>query len=426
MKEELLHHIWKYRLFASHQLTDTEGSTIDIIDVGHHNLDAGPDFINAKIKIGDTLWAGNVEIHKKASDWNTHKHPTIPAYNSVILHVVAECNTDIFTQEGRKIPQLKLPLTPALLEQWQQLEHSPHKIACHLHLHRISDMIKTSWLEALVIERLETKASRIDSLLEQNKNNWEETFYQTLARNFGFGLNSDPFEWLAKSLPINYIAKHKNQLLQIEALLFGQSGLLQLSQATDDYTVQLKNEYAFLQQKFSLTPIDGSLFKMMRLRPANFPHIRLAQLAQLIHTSSKLFSHIVENPTYSSLKKMFAVSTSPYWETHYTFGEVSPRKTKKLGEKAINSIIINTIVPILFAYAKRKNNDELQEKSVHLLESCAAEDNSIVRNWQEMGFTATSAYQTQALIQLQKQYCQTKKCLYCRFGHKLLQLSLQP
>ncbi len=426
MKEELLHHIWKYRLFATHQLADTDGASIDIIDVGHHNMDAGPDFINAKIKIGDTLWAGNVEIHKKSSDWNTHKHPTNPAYNSVILHVATECNTDVFTADGRKIPQLQLAITPSLVEQWKKLEESGKKVRCQGQLHPISNIIKNTWLDALVIERLANKASRIDDLLEQNKNNWEETFYHTLARNFGFGLNNDPFQWLAKSLPLNHIAKHKNQLLQLEALLFGQSGLLQLSQATDEYTLQLKKEYAFLQQKFSLTPIDGSLFKMMRLRPANFPHIRLAQLAQLIHTSSKLFSHILENPSYPSIKKLFTVSTSPYWETHYTFGEISPRKTKKLGERAIDSIVINTVVPILFAYAKRKNIDELQEKSVHLLESCAAEDNSIVRNWQEMGFTATSAYQTQAFIELQQQYCETKKCLYCRFGHKLLQLSLQP
>ncbi|MBP6231276.1 MAG: DUF2851 family protein [Paludibacteraceae bacterium] len=426
MKEEFLHHIWKHRLFTSHTIFDKEGKNIEIIDVGYHNHDAGPDFVNAKIKIGDTLWAGNVEIHIKSSDWNAHKHAENTAYNSVILHVVTENNADVFTSDGRKIPQIQLLFPKSLSEQWEKLATSTNKVSCSEQIHSVPNMLKISWLESLVIERLETKANRIEDLLEQNKNNWEETFYITLARSFGFGINNDPFEWLAKSLPLAYLGKHKDNILQIEALLLGQSGLLQLSDATDAYTVQLKKEYAFLQQKFSLTPIDGILFKMLRLRPANFPHIRLAQFAQLIHQSSKLFSHIVENPDYMTVKKLFSVSTSSYWETHYTFGESSAKRTKKLGEKAIDIILINTVVPILFAYAKRKNLEDLQEKAVHLLESCAAENNSIVRNWQEMGFQSDSAYNTQALIQLQRNYCDVKKCLYCRFGHKLLQLSLQP
>ncbi len=425
VKEEFLHHIWQYRLYPSHQLTDNQGNKLEIIDPGKYNGNAGPDFINAKIKIGDTLWAGNVEIHKQSTDWHTHKHDQNTAYNSVVLHVVLQINALTKDANGRIIPQLILPIHQSVSQQWETLITQKQVIRCSSQLHQLSDFSKHNWIDALVLQRLEAKTARIEQLLQINNSNWEETFYYTLARNFGFGINNEPFEWLAKALPLTYISKHKDNLVQIEAMLFGQSGLLALNKKHDDYTNLLEKEYAFLQQKFNLKPIDGNVFKLMRLRPANFPHIRLAQFASLIHQSSKLFSQIIEEPEYNALRKLFQVKVSSYWEQHYTFGELSVKRQKHLGDKALDNIIINTIVPMLFAYGKRKNRYELQEKALHLLEQCVAEDNRIIREWSKVGLKTATAYDTQALIQLNNEYCVEKKCLFCRFGHQLLQLSLK-
>ena len=425
LKEDFLQHLWQFKLFDQNNLQVTECESLEIIDVGQRNTDAGPDFLNAKIKIDDTIWAGNVEIHTKSSDWVQHKHHQDAVYDSVILHVVAQMNADVFSSSNRKIPQLQLCFSDNLRTQFEKLTENQTNIRCYKEINKIPSFLKTSWLNRLTIERLEEKSNAIFESLEQNKNNWEETFYVTLARNFGFGLNNDPFELLAKSLPLSYLGKHKDNLLQIEALLFGQSGLLAECEKDDTYTLSLKKEYLFLQQKFNLTPINGTMFKLLRLRPANFPHIRIAQFAKLIYQSSKLFSKLVENPNYETAHSFFAVSPSTYWETHYTLGEESPKRTKKLGKKTIDILLINTVVPTIFSYAKKKNDEDLKEKAISLLEKIPAEKNSIVRNWEELGLKTLSAFDTQAFIQLQKKYCNTKKCLYCQFGHKILEISTQ-
>jgi len=275
----------------------------------------------------------------------------------------------------------------------------------------------------LLTERLESKMSAITDLLTENNQHWEDAFYITLARNFGFGTNSQAFEGLAKSLPLSALGKHKDQLFQLEALLFGQAGLLE-EEALDDYAAKLKQEYEILRTKFTLQPMDGSRWKLLRLRPDNFPHVRIAQFARLIHTSSKLFSKIVENPDSDYLRGMFACEPSTYWETHYLFKHESAKKSKKLGIQSINGILINTVVPFLFTYAHQKNNQDFKDKAIQLLEQIPLERNSITAGWQNLGLKSESAYDSQALLQLKKQYCDQKKCLRCRIGHKVLTLTV--
>jgi len=421
MNEKLLHYIWQHKLYTAHALKTAEGETIEVIDPGKLNTDAGPDFFNAKLKIGDTLWAGNVEVHINASDWIKHKHDIDTVYDSVILHVVNYIDVPIYRSNGEAIPQAQLIFPTEIEQRYEELLANTQWVPCANKLNEVDDIFIHSCLSAALTERLTNKSEAIFNLLEENKNNWEETFYIILARSFGFSTNSDAFELLAKSLPLSCLGKHKDNLFQIEALLFGQSGLLQLKKKEPDvYQRSLQKEYDFLQAKFNLTPIDGKLWKMLRLRPTNFPYLRIAQFAALVHQSSKLFSKIVENPSLRELQKLFNCEPSDYWMSHYLFGEICPVKSKKLGKTAIDILLINTVVPFLFCYGQSKQNEALQDIALSLLEELPAEKNNITENWSLLGIKATSAFDSQALIQLKKQYCDDKKCLRCRIGHKVL------
>ncbi len=419
--EKFLHYIWQYKLFSTHLLQTEASEKVEIIDIGKPNTDAGPDFFNAKLKIGETLWAGNVEIHLNSSDWNKHGHHKNPAYDSVILHVVHEIDCPVYRTNGETIPQMQLCFPNEIIQRYQNLQGKKSWISCEEQLLNADKFLFAQWINRILIERLETKSKAIFTLLEQNKNNWEEAFYITLARNFGFGTNGDTFEQLARALPLSCLGKHKDNLFQIEALLFGQSGLLSLpKENADEYQQSLQKEYDFLRSKFTLTPIDGNIWKLLRLRPSNFPHIRIAQFAGLIHKSSKLFSKIIENHTLENLRKLFVCETSEYWKTHYLFGEKSNSRNKKIGETAINTILINTVVPFLFCYGKNKQNADLQDAALSLLENLPVEQNSITLHFAELGIFAKSAYDSQALIQLKKRYCDDKKCLQCQIGHKIM------
>ncbi len=422
MSEKLLHFIWQHKLFIPNNLTTTDGQEIEVLDVGKLNSDAGPDFFNAKIKIGETTWAGNVEIHINASDWEKHKHHTDKAYDSVILHLVAVSDKAVQRTNGEKIPQAVLLFPEHIEKNYLNIKENKSQIPCANKLQELDSFLLSSWLHACLTERLSQKADKIFSLLSENNNNWEEAFYITLARNFGFGKNNDAFERLAKSIPLSYLGKHKNNLLQIEAILFGQSGLLKEIDTKDDYVISLEKEYKFLKSKFNLSPLDKSIWKLLRLRPSNFPHVRIAQFAGLIHQSSKLFSKIIENPKLDSLNTLFQCEPSSYWQTHYLFGEESPEKGKKIGKKGIEIILINTVVPFLFCYGKSQDNIELREKAINLLEEIPSEKNSIINQWQELGINSKSAYDSQALIQLKTNYCDNKNCLRCRIGHKVLSI----
>jgi len=419
MKESILQYVWQHKLFTAHDLLTSEGEKVEVIDVGKYNTDAGPDFFNAKIRIGETLWAGNVEIHEHSSDWVKHNHHSDKAYDSVILHVVDRADVDVCRIDGTRIPQLELVYPKQIETNYQQLISEQKWIPCADKIGVVPSVFIQNWKNALLIERLEQKMKAIEFLLGESNQHWEEAFYITLARSFGFGMNSQAFETLAKSLPLQALGKHKNQLFQLEAMLFGQAGLLNV-EAADEYTAKLKQEYDFLRTKFTLQPMDSSQWKLLRLRPDNFPHVRIAQFAALIHSSSKLFSKMVENPDINYLRKIIVCEPSVYWQTHYLFAHESAPHKKKLGIQSINGILINAVVPFLFCYAYQKSDEDLKEKALQLLEQLPAERNAIIMGWQQLGIKCESAFDSQALLQLKKQYCDEKKCLRCRIGHKVL------
>ena len=424
MKESILHYIWQYKLFPAHNLKTTDNEPVEVIDVGQYNTDAGPDFFNAKIKINDTLWAGNVEIHRLSSDWNKHNHNNNKAYDSVILHIVEKADIDVFRKNRKKIPQMELTIPEYIERNYEELLREKKWIACEDKINSVSGIFIESWKNALLAERLKQKTQAIEQLLQANNRHWEDSFYIVLARNFGFGTNSQAFEELAKSLPLNILAKHKNNLFQLEALLFGQAGLLPEKPA-DDYTKGLNKEYDFLASKYNLEKkLDVSRWKLLRLRPVNLPHVRIAQFAALIHSSNKLFSKILDDIEIRNLRSLFVCEPSVYWQSHYTFSEeIGEKHSKKLGKQAADTILINTAVPFLFAYASKKENQELKDRAIRLLEQIPAEKNTIITNWKNIGITCHSAYDSQALLQLKKNYCDEKKCIHCRIGHKVLTIN---
>jgi len=419
MREDLLHYVWQYGLFATESLKTTDGEPVEIIDRGKKNEDAGPDFFNAKIKIDETLWAGNVEIHLSSADWNRHNHHNDKSYNSVILHVVEKADRNVYRQNGENIPQLKITIRKDVKERYELLLSSKEWIRCESLWKQLSPEFLKIYLNKLLHERFVRKTDAILAHLAQNNNDWEETFYVFLAKNFGMNINSLPFEMLAKSLPLICLGKHKNNLVQIKAMLFGQAGLLG-DEADDEYFRLLRKEYVFLRQKFSLSPIDASLWKFAKMRPVNFPTVRIAQFAALIHHSCKLFSQLLETDDLARLRGFFLHEPSGYWESHYSFGEISPKRKKVIGEKSIDILLINTVIPFLFAYSIKKDNPEMLERAYSLLERIAPEQNSIIEKWKQMGVNIQNGYDTQALLELKKQYCDEKKCLQCGIGYKLL------
>jgi len=420
MKEEFLQFIWKHRLFVNHNLKTTDGRQVEIISIGHPNPDSGPDFFNARIRIEDTTWAGNIEVHQKSSHWYRHKHNTDAAYNNVILHVVELCDSPVLVN-SQAIPTLEIAFPKKILANYEKLLSSEKWIPCEEKLQEYDPVILRFWFSALMIERLESKIDDILIILKQNNNNWNETFYQLLSRNFGMKTNALPFELLARSLPLNLLSKHKNNLFQLEALLFGQSGLLNETLLGDDYFLSLRKEYSYLYKKYGLSGIETHLWKFMRMRPINFPTIRIAQLAQLIHHSSALFSRILETEKLDELQKLFDVTASEYWDTHHSFNKISKDDhPKKLGETAFNNLVINTIVPILFVYGDQHLDQAMKDRALLLLEKLDPESNQIVRKWNELGIDSHSAFETQALLQLKNKYCAYKKCLNCQLGAKII------
>ncbi|MDO5522975.1 MAG: DUF2851 family protein, partial [Bacteroidia bacterium] len=409
--EYLLHYVWKFRLFDSSNLQTVDGKKIEIIDPGIHNTDAGPDFFNAKIKIDDKLWAGNVEIHRSSDEWNKHRHHTDKSYNSVILHVVETVKGIVVNEKGLHVPQMKLTVPPNVKENADYLLKSNSNLPCKNQLPQVEKKIINSWLGVMGIERLERKTNDIFAHLSRFNNSWDQSFYVLLARNYGFGLNSDEFERMALSLPFSHIQKHSNSLFQVEALLFGQAGMLQDESVLDDYYLQLKNEYDFLRHKYQLKPVDG-FFKKLRVRPNAFPQVRIAQMAALLQQSGRLFSTILEKEDYKQLRLHFQAETSGYWQTHYSFGKESKKSKKYLGDSSLDIILINTVAPILFAYGRKTGQEKYCDRALHILESVKAERNAVVAEFRTAGISPSNAFDTQALIQLRKEYCDKRKCLY--------------
>ncbi len=417
--EKLLTYVWKHKLTLQQQQTTTDGCSLEIIDPGLYNSDAGPDFFNAKIKIDGVMWAGNVEIHSKSSDWYRHHHDSDPAYNSVILHVVGEMDREAICQSGHHPSHYVMSCPDSIQLNYLNLL-SKECCVCKSRLSLLDPILITSWKTALLAERLERKTNSISILLERNIDDWEDVLYQTMGRYFGFGINNDLFEQLTRSLPLTYIRKHRNSLLQIEALFFGQAGMLRQEDLHDRYAEDLKREYDFLQHKFGLIPLDTPLWKMLRLRPTNFPHVRIAELAAFVQKAENLFSRLIEAETLNDFRLLFKVAASRYWDTHYSFSHESPRGVKSIGKLATDVLIINVAVPLLFIYGRKNERPDIEERAFLLLEALPPEQNYIVYSWKEAGLKVDNAFDSQALIQLRKEYCDAKKCLHCRFGHKLL------
>ena len=421
MPEEFLQYIWENRLFTHENQQTANGEPLEIINVGKRNTDSGPDFFNARVKIDDTVWVGNIEIHRFASDWGRHNHNTDDAYNNVILHVAEVFDKPVYRNNGEEIPAMVLKYPAALKTNYQKLLDAKTWIACQSQFHKIDPIILQLGFNRLMIERLEEKTTEILNRLQQNNNDWNETFYQELARMFGFKVNAIPFEMLAKSLPVGILAKHKSSLFQLESLLFGNSGLLNEQLLGDDYYISLRNEYSFLYKKYQLKGIESHLWKFMRLRPGNFPTIRISQFAALIHKSHGLFSKILEIESLEDLKKLFEVQASEYWNSHYSFNKNSVRNSvKELGENSINTLIINIVIPFLFVYGEKQNKESLKNRSLEFLEQLPAEENSVIEKWKSLGVEARSAFESQALLQLKNKYCELKKCLNCQIGVKLV------
>lgn len=411
-------------------LLTTDGQQVEVIDPGLHNHNAGPDFFNAKLKIDGTLWVGNVEIHERASDWYQHGHQNDAAYDNVVLHVCEKVDTDkVRTSSGRLLPQVQVPVPPTVSKNYQQLLHADRYPPCYQIIPSISTLTIHSWMSALQTERLERKTVDIEHRVTRCNGSWEQVYFTTLARNFGFGINSDAFEQWALSLPLSAVDHHRDNLFQIEAIFLGQAGLLQEEAVperyreaafTEGYFSRLRNEYLYLQHKFSLQPIDYRQWRFLRLRPQNFPHIRIAQLARLYYERHASFSQIVECQSVKELEKALKTEATSYWQTHYVFGVVSPQNAKQLSVASRRLIIINTVVPMLFAYGRHRQDDRLCDRAFSLLEELQAEKNHITRMWNECGLSVETAGDSQALIQLKNEYCDRKDCLRCRIGYEYL------
>ncbi len=417
--EQLLHYVWKHKLFPLKPLETVQGENLEIIDPGTYNSNAGPDFFNAKIKLSGIVWVGNVEIHLQSSDWKRHGHHLDTNYNSVILHVASKIDTEVRRPNGEYIPQMELHCPPYLLENYRQLIETSHYPACYRLIPALPKLLLHSWLTRLQTERFEQKTARIYQLLERYEKNWEQVFFITLARNFGFGTNSEAFELWASTIPLYAVNKHRDSLFQIEAFFFGQAGLLQ-EIPSDDYTGRLIKEYAYLSHKFSLKPSENCRWKLLRMRPGNFPYIRIAQLASFYYRSEGLLSVLLETETLKGLRDILRGGTSEYWLTHYVFGEESPAQVKTISNSSIDLLVINTIIPFLYAYGKSNGHKLLLQRANKLLEELKPENNYIVRTWRECGLEASHAGDSQALIQLKKNYCDIRKCLYCRIGYEYL------
>ena len=427
--EELLHYTWKHKLFPLKELTTTDGRAVEIIDPGLHNHNSGPDFFNAKVRIGETLWVGNVEIHTKASDWYHHHHDTDPAYNNVVLHVCETTDTEVTNSQGQYIAQMQLSVPNSVSEHYEELLQTDSYPPCYRIIPELSRLTVHAWMASLQTERLEQKTEAIRRRAELCGGSWEDAYFVTLARNYGFGINGDTFEQWAHHVPLSVVGHHRDDLFQIEAIFMGQAGLLEIDTVpahyqkdalNDGYLARLRNEYQYLAHKFQLRPMDASLWNFLRLRPQNFPHIRLSQLANLYYERKAGLSQLLECKTTDELRGLLSSHVTPYWETHYTFGSLSSKNAKRLSLGSLNLLIINTAIPVLFAIGRHRQREDLCDRAFDLLEQLKPENNHITRMWQQCGLAVQSAGDSQALIQLKKEYCDRKDCLRCRIGYEYL------
>ena len=419
--EKLMQYVWKHRLWRSEDMVTNTGKKVRVVDPGLLNTDAGPDFFNAKIEIDGHMWVGNVEMHYRATDWKRHHHDSDKAYDSVILHVVAKDDAPVRRTNGELIPQLVLEVSPQFNADYASLVGATIEVPCATKIKQVPHLTIVEWVEGLAFERLHGKVERIHQLLDSFNGSWEDVCYVTLARNFGFGINNDAFERLARRTPLRLLGKHSDSVLQIEALLFGQAGMLDAQKpGMDSYYNQLCTEYAFLSNKFQLTPMEKESWKLFRIRPQNFPYRRIAMLAQFIEGGFRMMNRILEAEGEKEMRALFEVELSGYWTKHYTFGKPNDRATATLSRSSIDIILINTVAPLLYAYGELTGSYEMTDKAIKLLEDLRAENNSIVSHFVAYGIDCPDALTSQALVQLKREYCDARKCIYCKIGHHLL------
>ena len=427
--EQLLHYCWKHRLYPITGLRTTTNEEVEVIDPGLHNRNAGPDFFNSKVRIGGQLWVGNVEIHDKASDWFLHGHEKDAQYNNVVLHVVGRADTQAVTEDGAETPQMELQVPNYVRQNYEELLKTDNYPPCYKIIPTLSNIMKHSWMSALETERLERKTDDIKRRAKQCQGSWEAAYFVTMARNYGFGINAEAMEQWALSVPLNSVAHHGDNQFQIEAIFMGQAGLLdpmsvperhREAALADDYLFKLHNEYKYLAHKYSLKPIDFHLWRFLRLRPQNFPHIRISQLANLYYNRKASLSLLMDRKDTKAAKELLMTEVTEYWRTHFAFGCESKASSKHLSEASLNLLLINTVVPMLFAYGRHKQDEALTDRAFDFLEQLKAEDNHITRTWKEVGLAVDNAGDSQALIQLKNEYCDRRDCLRCRFGYEYL------
>ncbi len=419
--EGLLQYIWQHKLWLSEDMVTNDGRRVRVIDPGLLNTDAGPDFFNAKVEIDGHLWVGNVEIHVRASDWKRHHHDEDPAYDSVILHVVEKDDAPVHRINGELIPQVELRVSPRFNECYDRLINATVELPCAARIKEVPQLTVTEWIEALAFERLHGKVDRVRELYDRYNGSWEDICYVMLARTLGFGINNDAFERLARVTPLRLLHKHSDSILQVEALLLGQAGLLNGAHDSETYYQQLTREYAFLANKFSLRPIEGSAWRLFRSRPQNFPYRRIALLAQFVQGGFNLMNDILDAAgDTSALRELFDVELSGYWATHYSFGKPSPSAGRALSSGSIDIVLINVVAPLYYARGEMTDDYTMTDRAIELLEDLRPERNSIVTMFQNAGIRCDNALTSQALIQLRRSYCEARKCIYCRLGHRLL------
>lgn len=418
--EDFLQFVWQHKLYDFSQMFTICDKKVEIIHPGYHNTDSGPDFFNAKIRVDDMLWAGNVELHLKSNEWTAHKHHEDKAYDNVILHVVSEYNTPVFSHKGNEIPTLVINPLPFVLQQYKDLLFEKRSIPCSSYLHNIDPIFLTNFKDRLIVDRLQRKITHIQELFKVSHGDWEAVFLPLLFRSFGLSINGDAFERLGRSISHKIVAKHRDSLLQLEALLFGQAGFLE-EDINDVFFLTMKREYLFLKAKYNLCALEKHNWKFLRLRPSNFPTIRISQLAHLLHQNDSILNKILFGDV-QHMDELFYCKVSPYWQYHYIFGKLSDPKQKLLGKTAIHSIMINTIAPLLYSYGMINDQSVFCENAIVLLEKLPAEKNTITKKWSSYGVSLHSASDSQAMIQLYTEFCLPKRCLHCNIGHHYLSL----
>lgn len=418
MNEDYLHYLWRYGLFCQDNLV-AEGQEVKVIRAGDYNMNEGPDFLQARIRIGDKEWVGHVEIHVNASDWQLHQHAK--QYDNVILHVVLNNDQLLKRQNGESIPTLELKehIDLALYETYKLFIQNKSWVACYGQLRQMDDIKIKTWLSKLLVDRLERKSKEIEDLLLRDNKNWEHVLLQLLGRYLGAPVNSSAFEALLRSFDLTILSKQADSPLQTEALLLGQAGLLE-DTMQEAYTQLLKREYVHLKNKYSLTPMNSGLWNFFRLRPVSFPAVRIALLASLVRQSQGMFSKLLECSDAHAVRKIVMVSASDYWTTHYQIDTPAKSVIKSISAEMADKIIINVVVPLLFVYGKQMQQDDFSSRAIDLLESLAPEQNQIVRKWKAAGIQAANAFESQALLQLKQHYCEQNKCLSCAIGNDVL------